>query len=289
MKIGVGLPATIPNAPGNLVVEWAKKAESLEFSSLGIIDRIVYPNLESLITLAAAAAVTNRIRLMTTILLAPVRETVLIAKQAATLDRISGGRLTLGLGIGGRKDDSEATGYRFETRGKRFEEQLRLMKKIWTGAALGERIGAVGPSPVQAGGPEILIGGHDPRAISRIGFWGDGYMSGSQEPESASVIFRQVENSWSVNKRKGKPRLVCSFYFALGDRSKELGEAYLKSYYQYDGTYAQRAAKSLLSDPESIRKRISAIDKIGADELIIWPCVPDIGQLDLLSQTISSS
>jgi alkanesulfonate monooxygenase SsuD/methylene tetrahydromethanopterin reductase-like flavin-dependent oxidoreductase (luciferase family) len=105
MKIGVGLPATVPNVRGDLVVEWARKAEVLGFSSLGIIDRLVYTNYEPLVTLAAAAAVTEKIGLMTTILVAPLRNTVLLAKQAATLDRISGGRLTLGLGIGGRQEE----------------------------------------------------------------------------------------------------------------------------------------------------------------------------------------
>jgi alkanesulfonate monooxygenase SsuD/methylene tetrahydromethanopterin reductase-like flavin-dependent oxidoreductase (luciferase family) len=92
MRIGVGLPATIPNVHGDLVIEWARKAEALGFSSLGIIDRLVYANYEPLVALAAAAAVTKKIGLMTTILVAPMRNAVLLAKQAATLDRISGSK-----------------------------------------------------------------------------------------------------------------------------------------------------------------------------------------------------
>lgn len=289
MKIGVGLPATIPNAPGNLIVDWARRAEELGFSSLGVIDRIVYSNYEPLIALSVAAAVTGRVRLMTTILLAPVRETVLLAKQAASLDGISGGRLTLGLGVGSRKNDAEATGNSFKTRGARFEEQLHLMKKIWSGENISDNIGKVGPLALEKNGPEILIGGRDPRAVARVARWGDGYMSGSQAPESASSIFNTVLDSWRAQKRQGKPRLVGSFYFALGERAKEQGAAYLKSYYEYDKSYAERAAASLLSDPESIRRRVSAFKDIGADEVIIWPTISEINQLDLLLNALGST
>ena len=108
MQIGIGLPANIPGVQGKLILDWAKKADSGPFSSLGLIDRLVYPNYEPLIAFAAAAGVTQRIRLMTTVLLAPLRNTAILAKQAASLDALSGGRLTLGLAIGGREDDFHA-------------------------------------------------------------------------------------------------------------------------------------------------------------------------------------
>ena len=176
MKIGIGLPATIPSVSGERVLDWARKADAGPFSSLGIIDRLVYPNHEPLITLAAAAGATQRVRLMTTILLAPIRNTVVLAKQAATLDALSGGRFTLGLAVGGREDDYRAAGVPFKGRGKRFDAQLAQMKRIWSGEPGEEGVGPVGPPPTRAGGPELLIGASSPAAIRRVGRWADGLM-----------------------------------------------------------------------------------------------------------------
>src|ERR671916_2374502 len=184
MDIGIGLPATIPGTSGSLVLEWAERADSGPFSSLGIIDRLVYPNHEALITLAAAAAVTDRVRLMSTVLLAPLRGAGVLAKQAATIDALSGGRLTLGLGVGGREDDFQAAPASFHDRARRFEEQLDLMKRVWSGQPAGDGVGPIGPPPARPGGPELLIGGYSPPAIRRVGRWGDGYLSGGvPDPE----------------------------------------------------------------------------------------------------------
>src|SRR5207247_9837581 len=144
MRIGIGHPATIPGAKGQLILDWAKRADAGPFSSLGSLDRLVYPNYDALITLTAAAAVTQRIRLMTTVLLVPLHNAGLLAKQAASLDAISGGRLTLGVGIGAREDDFWAAPASFHDRGKRFETQLETMKRAWSGQPVAQDIGPVG-------------------------------------------------------------------------------------------------------------------------------------------------
>src|SRR5712692_7879468 len=113
MKIGLGLPNSDKSlASGRLLVEIARRADALGFSSLGTIGRVAYPTYEELIVLAAAAAATERIGLTTDILLAATRDPVLLAKQAATLDQVSGGRFVLGIGVGGREDDFVASGKR---------------------------------------------------------------------------------------------------------------------------------------------------------------------------------
>ncbi len=134
MKIGIGLPAAIPNATSPLIRDWAELADKGPFSSLGIPDRLVYSgSFDPLITLAFVAAETQRIRLMTGVVLAPLYNAGILAKQAASLDVLSNGRLTLGLGVGWREEDFRAAPASFHDRGKRFDQQLELMTRIWSG------------------------------------------------------------------------------------------------------------------------------------------------------------
>src|SRR5215216_5821309 len=134
MEIGIGLPNAVAGVDRAGIVDWARRAEAARFASLGTIDRIAYPNYESLIALAAAAAVTERIRLVTDILIAPLRSnTALLAKQTATIDNLSGGRLVLGLAPGGREDDYELSGVDFHRRGRLFDRQLEDLAGFWRG------------------------------------------------------------------------------------------------------------------------------------------------------------
>jgi len=164
MKIGIGLPGNVPGVKGDFILEWAQRADAGPFSTLGTIDRLVYQNYEPFIMLASAAAVTTRIRLMTGVMLAPLRKEGVLAKQAASLDAISNGRLTLGFGVGRRPDDYKAAPAQYSNRGRRFEDQIATMKRIWAGEDVDPEngVGPIGPPPVQKGGPEILIGGASP-------------------------------------------------------------------------------------------------------------------------------
>jgi alkanesulfonate monooxygenase SsuD/methylene tetrahydromethanopterin reductase-like flavin-dependent oxidoreductase (luciferase family) len=284
LKIGIGLPATIPGTEGSRILEWAKKADSGPFSSLAILDRLVFPNYEPLITLAAVAGVTQRIRLITTVLLAPLRNRVLFAKQAASLDALSGGRLTLGLGIGAREDDFLAASVPFKKRGKLFDEELETLEKIWSGQPLNDKIGPIGPSPAQSGGPEILIGGYSPAAIQRVGHWGNGFIAGGRDPKGTQQFFQAAEEVWKGAGRPGKPRLVGCFYYALGTNAKEHASAYLRNYYAMLGPMVETMISNLPMTTEAIKERIQAYEDIGAGEVIIWPCTPDLEQLDQLAE-----
>src|SRR3954462_1074070 len=158
MEVGIGLPTTIPGVTGEQVLEWARRAEARGFSSLGTIDRIVYPNYESLIALAAVAGVTERIRLARTILLAPYRaNAALVAKQAATLDHLSGGRLLLGVAVGGREDDYAVSGGDFPSPGRRFHGMPEDWERSWAGEPVAGG-GPVGPQPPR-GRPTLILGG----------------------------------------------------------------------------------------------------------------------------------
>jgi alkanesulfonate monooxygenase SsuD/methylene tetrahydromethanopterin reductase-like flavin-dependent oxidoreductase (luciferase family) len=286
MKIGIGIPAWIPGVQGDFLIAWAREADAGPFSTLGLIDRMIYANYEPLIVLAGAAGATRRIRLATTVLLAPLREATLLAKQAASLDALSGGRLTLGLGIGAREDDFMATSTNFHDRGKRFDRQLEVMERIWSGQAVSAEVGPVGPPSARSGGPEILLGGYSPAATRRIARWGHGFMAGGGDPHGANQYFRQTEIAWQEAGRPGQPRLVGCGYFALGEQATERGAVPLLDYYAFAPERAQRIASMLPSSPEKIRALMQAYRDIGTDELILWPTIPELDQIARLADII---
>src|SRR6266545_4739503 len=116
-QIGICIPTATPDVQPTTVLDFARRAEAAGADSVWTIDRVVANNAEPLISLAAAAGATRRVRLGTAVLLAPLRKPVWLAKQVATLDQISGGPAVLGLGVGNRHDDFSATGSEFERRG----------------------------------------------------------------------------------------------------------------------------------------------------------------------------
>lgn len=275
MKIGLGLPESIPGVRSRLLLDWARKAEAGPFSSLSVFDRLVYSNYEPLMTLAAVAAVTQRIRLMTSVLLAPLRNPALLAKMVASLDALSNGRLTLGLGVGGRADDFQAAGVPLEQRAWIFEEQLTLMKRVWSGQPVSEYVGPIGPPVVSPNGPELLIGGYSQKAMRRVGKWGDGYIGGISVPAEALELYHKAEESWKDVGRPGKPRFVGGFCFALGPNARSCAGHYLTHYF-----VAEDMAQSLPVTPEGVRQAIEARQEVGMDEVILWPCIPDLDQID---------
>jgi alkanesulfonate monooxygenase SsuD/methylene tetrahydromethanopterin reductase-like flavin-dependent oxidoreductase (luciferase family) len=286
MKIAVGLPANFLNVSGSLIREWARLADEGPFSSLAVLDRLVYRDLEALTTLAVAAGETRRIRLMTGILLAPLHNTSMLAKQAASLDALSNGRLTLGFGIGIRDDDYRAASVSFHSRGKRFEQQLEQLTRLWAGQPVDEQTGPIGPAPVQPGGPEILIGAFTPVAISRLARWGNGYFGGGGDPQMISACFRMAEKFWQQGERPGKPRLTADVYYGLGPNGGACAAEYILNYHAPLGPMAHQMARFVLSSPEAIRASIQAFEEIGTDELVFTPGVPKLDQLQRLIECL---
>jgi alkanesulfonate monooxygenase SsuD/methylene tetrahydromethanopterin reductase-like flavin-dependent oxidoreductase (luciferase family) len=286
MKIGIGLPAAVPHVQGTLLLEWARQADAGPFSSLSILDRLVYPNFEPLITLASVASITSRIRLITTVLLATLRNPGILAKQAATLDVLSGGRLTLGLGVGGREDDFLAAPASFHTRGKRFDQQLALMTRVWSGQPVSEKAGVIGPAPARAGGPEVLLGGYSAVAIQRLSRWGEGFIGGGRAPDQTGQFFRLTEEAWQQGGRPGKPRLVGCSYYGLGPQADEGIAAALGDYYSFLGPMVQQMIARVPATPEAIRATIQAYEDQGADEVIFWPAIAELDQIHRLTDVI---
>ena len=147
LDIGIGLPSTIPGIPGRLILDWAHAAEQAGFSSLGTLDRLVYANLETVPAVAAVAAVTERIGLTTAILIGPYRGNGAGGQAARHGRRHRGGRLQVGIAVGGRADDYEATGSVFAERGRSFDAQLAELQAVCPQQPRGYA-GPIGPARV---------------------------------------------------------------------------------------------------------------------------------------------
>jgi alkanesulfonate monooxygenase SsuD/methylene tetrahydromethanopterin reductase-like flavin-dependent oxidoreductase (luciferase family) len=279
MNVGIGLPNAVRGVDRTGIVDWAKRAERAGFSSLGTLDRLVYPNYESLIALAAAAAVTDRIGLVTDILIAPLRSnTALFAKQAATIDSLSGGRLTLGLAVGGRPDDFAVSGVEFSRRGRIFEQQLDEMTAVWK----GER--GVGPPPAHDGRPGLLIGGSSDAAYQRVAQYADGWTMGGGTPDMFAQAMEKLNSAWASAGREGKPRTMALFYFALGDDAEQMASESLGDYYAFLGDIANQIVAGAAKDGGTVSQYLAAFEAAGADEVICFPASTDVGQVELLAE-----
>ncbi|HEU5382988.1 MAG TPA: LLM class flavin-dependent oxidoreductase [Ktedonobacteraceae bacterium] len=287
MKIGIALPSAFLNVPGSLLREWARLADEGPFSSIAVPDRLVYRDLDSLTALAVAAGETKRVRVVTTVLVAPLHNASVLAKQVATLDVLSDGRLTLGLGIGIREDDFRAASVSYHTRGKLFEQQLEVMTRLWAGEPLDEQTGPIGPPPVQSGGPEVLLGGFAPAAINRLQRWGNGYLGGGGNLDMINGCFRMAEQAWQRGERPGKPRLVSDAFYGLGPDSAARSAAYILDYHAPLGPMAQMMAAGVISSPQVVKDKIRAFEDLGTDEVLFIPCIPELDQVRRLADCLA--
>jgi len=278
MNIGVGLPTSTSGINAELLFEWAKRADAGPFSSLGVVDRVAYQNYEPFTALAAAAAITRRVRLATMVAIAPLRNTAILAKQAATLDALSGGRLTLGLAVGARGEDYAASGIDSRGRGRRFGEQLEAIRDIW-------EEGRIGPTP-KAPGPRVLVGGSSGEALARMARYADGYMHGGGPPRAFAGAAAKAVAAWSDLGRPGRPILWGMGYFALGDGSADTGAEYLRHYYAFTGPFAEKIAAGNLTSPGAITDFIRGYEDAGCDELVLFPTASSIEQVDRLAEVI---
>lgn len=277
MEVGVGLPTTTPGADGTGILEWARRADQGPFASLGVLDRMVYRSVEPFAALSAAAAVTTRARLVTMVVIGPLRNTALLAKQAASLDLLSAGRLTLGLAIGARTDDYRALGVDPDGRGRRLGEQLAELRELW-------EKGEVGPEPVQPGGPPLLAGGLSGEAFARMARCADGYVHGGGPPRAFAAAAARAWAAWRDLERPGRPQLWGQGYFALGDANA--GAAYLRDYYAFTGPFASKVAAGNLSSGRAVKDFVRGYEDAGCDHLVLLPTVSDPAQLDRLADVL---
>ena len=268
MDIGIGLPNPVPGTPGETLVKWARKAEAAGFAALATIDRIAYPSYESLTALAAAAGATERIGLVTNILLAPTRNPVLLAKEAATVDQLSGGRFTLGLGVGARRDD--------------FDAALELVHRVWKGELVEGAKHPIGPAPVRGAIP-ILIGGTTEQAVQRVVKWGVGYTVGGAGPDRAAPFIERVRKAWAEAGREGEPRIVGLTYFGLAEDALDRATRYLGHYY---GEMGEQFAQWIPKTPDALRDAVRKFEDFGFDELFLDPTTADLEEIDRATSAV---
>jgi alkanesulfonate monooxygenase SsuD/methylene tetrahydromethanopterin reductase-like flavin-dependent oxidoreductase (luciferase family) len=278
MEVGIGLPNATLGVKGSDIVTWAREAEQAGFSCLGTIDRIAYDNYEALIALAAAAAVTERIKLVTSILLAPLRtNTALFAKQAASVDGLSGGRLVLGLAVGGREDDYELSGVDFSARGKLFDRQLEDLRRFWDGGEVG---------PDAPGGPTVILGGSVDAAFRRAARYGAGWMMGGGPPDALREALPKLESAWREAGRDGEPRSMALGYYSLGPRAEENAKEKLGHYYAWLGDYTSAVVEGAAKDPDTVKGYLAAFEEAGCDEFVFFPSDSNPEQVGLLREAI---
>ena len=284
MELGIGLPNAIPGATGKQLTDWARAAEEAGFSTLGTIDRLVYPSYEPMIALSAAAAVTERIRLATDVMLGPLRQNpAMVAKQVLSLDAIAGGgRAVLGIALGGREDDYEISGIDMSTRGEWLDSGLERIRAIWNGD--GDTESKVGPRP-QGDGPTLLVGGYVKASFERAARFGDGWTQGGAGPEQFKQDAASLEEAWKARGRDGKPYKMALGYYSLGPDAQKNAEHDLRDYYAWLGEeVAQSIVDAAAKDADSVKQYLTAFESAGCDELVLFPCSSDTEQVTLLAE-----
>lgn len=271
MRIGIGLPAAVPETNMTLIGSWAAEAERAGFESVGAIDRLIYENLDPLTALAAAAASTTRIELVSTVANVCWRNNaVLLAKQLSSVDRLAGGRLTAGLGMGGWPADYDASKVPLAGRGALFDTSLATMQRIWH--ATGDR-------------PRILLGGTVRASLVRAATEpSEGWVA----PLFDLALLREggaaVDRAWTEAGREGRPRIVTGRYFSLGPDADATADEYIQHYYGAD--FFPLARADTLTDVEQIHTELGRLSEAGCADVLLFPCPGDVKQVVLLADAL---
>jgi alkanesulfonate monooxygenase SsuD/methylene tetrahydromethanopterin reductase-like flavin-dependent oxidoreductase (luciferase family) len=284
MDLSMTLPTMLPHGRAE-VLAWCRAVDEAPWASLAVPERITYTSHSMVVQLAAAAALTERVRLWTTIVILPAHDAVEVAKQMASVDRLCDGRLTVGVGVGGREHDYQAIGAPFGRRWQRMDEQVATMRRIWAGEPPFPGADPVGPPPVQPGGPPLIAGSMGPKSVARAARWADG-VDGAWTLDGDEATVRQsfdmIEAAWKDAGRDTKPHLSTSIWYALGDDAEDRLRRYAYDYLKIFGEEAgQFGAQSVACyTPEALRRAVDSIRAAGADELFLVPTTVDPTELD---------
>lgn len=296
-RLGLFVPTAAPDAWPNMALAFAERAEAAGLDSLWLPDRPVFANPEPLVTLGALAATTRRLRLGTCVLLGTLRPPTLLAKQVATLDVLTGGRVVLGLGVGSRADDFAAAGVPFAGRGARATELVRLLRLVWSGAPVRFQgrvyqvdVGPIGPRPVQPGGPPVWLGGTAEAALRRAGRLADGYIaSSSGGPAGVQRAWETVRASAAAAGRDPASLTLAALVRAAVDddpaRARALADANAR-HYRPNVPGVEDPTALLLGPPDACIRRAREYFAAGVELLIVAPVTADLTHLDRLLREV---
>ncbi|MDG2335681.1 MAG: LLM class flavin-dependent oxidoreductase [Myxococcota bacterium] len=290
MNIGLCMPYMERDYGRKEILAWCRAIDSGPFSSLSCGERITGYTLEMRTVLAAAAALTERVRIMPSLYVLPMHSAAWAAKEVATLDVLSGGRVTLGVGVGGREIDYRSVGASFARRHQRMDDAVAQMRKIWSGLPAVEGADEIGPCPVQEGGPPIIAGVMGPKAMRRAAAWADGVYVFSMSGNVAEIerMVTAADAAWSEAGRESPPLKIAGFWYSLANESERRLAEYVHQYLAVFGDEAARAiAKTMRCHrTEAIEESIEGIRALGCDELILSPASAELTEVDRLVEIL---
>jgi len=288
VKIGLSLPTMLAGCDRDTVLGWSRRIEADGWDTIGFGERIAYRNLEMFSVLSAAAAVTERVGIASTVVVLPMHSEVWVAKQAATLDVVSGGRVTLGVGVGGRGEDYAALGRDDRRRHQRLDDQVARLRATWAGEPPAAGLDPVGPRPARD--IPILSGALGPKSIARSARWAAGVAGFEMDPspEALAGAAERVRAAWADAGRTEAPYLMTSWWFALGDDAATRLRGYATDYL---GVFGPELAGALAESctaagDDAVRRAVDAARAAGYDEIQLVPTTRDLGELDRLAAAL---
>ena len=284
MKIGMCMPYMTRDYDRERILNWARKIDNGPFDSLSCGERITGHTYEMRTILAACAAVTERVRLIPALYVLPMHSAVLSAKEIATLDVISNGRVAVTVGVGGRENDYRAVGAPFAKRHERMDQQVAEMRRVWRGETLFEGLDEVGPKSPQGADIPVYAGAMGPKAIARAAQWAQGVYGASMagDREGHAAIFDMAREAWAAAGRKDKPYLIGSFWYSLAPDAKTHLQNYVYDYMKYLGDDIGRgvAASMTRHTPDAVREALENLRAAGADEVLMVPATSHYDEVD---------
>ncbi len=290
MKIGLCFPYTQEDISRDSMLEWFRRVDEGPFSTISCGERMIGSSVDMMATIAAAAAVTKRVRIVPTLYVLPMHPAIKVAKHAATLDLISGGRTTITVGIGGRVHDYMCMEKEPVRRYAKMDEQVAQIRRIWAGEIPFEGAEPIGPALVQPGGPPILAGVTGPKGIARAAKWADGIYSwsGNGVAEEMKEQQERVMNAWQDAGRDTAPERVAGFWYCLAPNADEKLKAYVYKYIKVMGDEIAKWMASMVdrSTPDAVRASLDAYEELGVEECWLNTATSELAELDGLLEVM---